>query len=253
MTKTIGFFGDSFCSEGSSPHSILNRYKTYINLLANHYDAKVVNLGHGGSGVWDTLLIQLQPFIKTNTVPDICVFVWTIPGRLFNRQVRRLNSTDVKHKFRIRHRDVWNAAEEFYEHLYDREKEYFEHLSCLRYIDDVVLPQLPSTTKIVHLWTAGNAEDWTTDGVRPSRTTYPYQWKHGSEVRPSLLGLSLYDNDISILKSDKRPNHLEGKFKNETLFNWIKLAIDNPNSFWDYTTIADKLYDKSQAEDPPAT
>lgn len=253
MTKTIGFFGDSFCSESISPFNVLNGYTTYIKLLATHYNAKIVNLGHGGSGVWDTLLIQLDPFLKTNTVPDICVFVWTIPGRLFNRKVRRLNSTDVKHKMRVFHRKIWNAGEEFYEHLYDREKEQLEHLSCLRYIDDVVLPQLPATTRIVHLWTAGDTEDWTTDGIRPSRSTYPYEWKHGSEVRPSLLSLSIYDNDISVLKHDKRPNHLDGKFKNETVFNWCKLAIDNPNSFWDYTMITDKLYCKSQEEHPPAT
>ena len=63
----------------------------------------------------------------------------------------------------------------------------------------------------------------------------------------------MYDNDLSILSNDHRCNHLDGKFKNETLFNWIKLAIDNPNSFWDYTTVADRLYDKSQQDSSQAT
>jgi hypothetical protein len=242
--NTIGFFGDSFCAEQTNHHSLYYGYKTYIKLLAEHYDAKVVNLGVGGSGVWDTLLLQLKPFIESNTVPDICVFVWTIPGRLFNRKVRRLNSTDVDVKWKLTNRDIWQAGKLFYNHLYDQEKEELEYLSFLRYVDQVVLPKIPSTSKIVHLWTAGSTTSWTKEGIRPSNITYPYEWTIGSEVRPSLLSLSMYDNDLEILSNDHRCNHLDGDFKNETLFSWLKLAIDNPNSFWDYTIIADKLYDR---------
>jgi hypothetical protein len=245
MTKTIGFFGDSFCAESYNHHSIFYNYKTYIQLLANHYDAKIVNLGHGGTSVWDTLLVQLNPLIDKQQVPDICVFVWTIPGRLFSRKIRRLNSTDVKVKKRFRHRKVWEAAEQFYDHLYDREKEELEHIAILRYIDQIVLPKLPDTTKIVHLWTAGNTLRWDIDGIRPANTTYPYTWTHGSEVRPSLLAISMYDNDMSVLSTDHRCNHLDGDFKNKLVFDWIKLAIDNPNSIWDYTKVLDRFFDKS--------
>ena len=251
MINTIGFFGDSFCSEVSSPFSFLGGYKTYMRLLAEHYDAKIVNVGHGGSSIWDTLLIQLKPFMDNNTVPDVCVFVWTIPGRLFNRKIRRLNSTDVHHKIRWSNRNVWDAAEKFYDYLYDKEKEEIEYISGIQYINNVILPQLQST-KIVHLWTAGTTEGWNKDSIRPSKTTYPHKWTHGAEIRPSLLSLSIYDNDISVLKSDKRPNHLDGKFKNELLFNWIKLAVDSPDSIWDYSSVIDTLYDKSQVTDPPA-
>ena len=243
MSKTIGFFGDSFCAESYNHHSIFYNYKTYISLLANHYDAKIVNLGQGGTSVWDTLLLQLNPLIDNNIVPDICVFVWTIPGRLFSRKIRRLNSTDVKTKLRFTNKQVWNAAEQFYEHLYDKEKEQVEHVAILRYIDQMILPTLPSTTKIVHLWTAGNTKEWSKEGIRPNNTSYPHTWQCGSEIRPSLLSLSLYDNNISVLNTDHRANHLDGDFKNKMLFNWIQLAVDNPNSFWDYTKIADKFYD----------
>jgi len=250
---TIGFFGDSFCTESISPHSILKNYKTYLRLLADHYDAEIVNLGHGGSSIWDTLLIQLKPFMEKKEVPDICIFVWTIPGRLFNRKIRRLNSTDVHHKVRILNHNIWNAAEKFYDHLYDREKEEIEYISCLQYIDNVILPQLPHTTKIIHLWTAGTTKEWTTDGIRPANTTYPHLWKRGIEIRPSLLSLSIYDKDISILKSDLRTNHLDGKFKNQTLFKWITNAIDGGRNFQDHSSSIDRLYDKSQATGHPAT
>ena len=249
---TIGFFGDSFCAEVSNHHSLLNGYKSYMKLLSEHYNAEVVNVGHGGCSVWDTLLIQLNPFIKSNTVPDICVFVWTIPGRLFSRKIRRLNSTDVKHKLRLSHRQVWQAAEMFYDHLYDQEKEYLEYVSALRYIDQVVLPQLPATTKIIHLWTAGNTAEWSREGARPVAITYPHSWTTGMEIRPSLLSVSLYDNDISVLKSDHRCNHLDGQFKNDLVFNWIVKAIDMTHGL-DYSTEVDKLYYKSPEADPPAT
>jgi hypothetical protein len=242
--KTIGFFGDSFCSEIRNHHSIWYNYDTYMKKLADHYDATVVNVGHGGCSIWDTLLLQLNPLIEKNEVPDICVFVWTIPGRLFNRKIRRLNSTDVNEKFFLFNKNIINAAKTFYTYLYDNEKENIEYVALLRYIDQIVLPSLPASTKIVHLWTAGTT-NWSMESIRPSKTTYPYKWNCGSEIRPSLLSLSLYDNDISILSTDHRANHLDGEFKNETTFNWIKLAIDNSNSIWDYTKIVDRLYDKS--------
>lgn len=245
MTKTIGFFGDSFCADSSNSHSVNHEYKTYIELLADHYDAKIVNLGHGGTSVWDTLLVQLNPLIDKNQVPDICVFVWTLPGRLFSRKIRRLNSTDVTVKKRIDHIEVWKAAEQFYDHLFDKEKEELEHVAILRYIDQIVLPKLPSTTRIVHLWTAGNTFGWDIDSIRPAKTTYPHTWTHGSQIRPSLLALSMYDHDMNILSSDDRCNHLDGDFKNRLVFEWVRLAIDNPNSIWDYTTLIDKFFDKS--------
>jgi hypothetical protein len=245
MTKTIGFFGDSFCADSSNSHSISYKYKTYIELLADHYNAKIVNLGHGGTSVWDTLLVQLNPLIDKNQVPDICVFVWTLPGRLFSRKIRRLNSADVKDRERINHIEVWKAAEQFYDHLFDKEKEELEHISILRYIDQIVLPKLPSTTRIVHLWTAGTTSGWDLDAIRPAKTTYPYNWIHGSQIQPSLLSVSMYDHNMDILSSDDRCNHLDGDFKNRLVFDWVRLAIDNPNSIWDYTTLVDKFFDKS--------
>ena len=243
MIKTIGFFGDSFCSERVNHHSLFYGYKTYIDLLAKHYDAKIVNLGHGGSGIWDTLLIQLNPLIKKNQVPDVCVFVWTLPGRLFNREVRRLNHSDTLHpklhtynplKYRI-----WNAAKEFYNHLYDYEKEDIEYKAALLYIDKIVLSQLPTTTKIVHLWSAGTTAQWSNDAV--NLATYPYTWTHGAEIRPSLLSLSLQDADISVLQTDHRCNHLDGYFKNNIVFESIKTAIDHPNKLYDKCWVTDRL------------
>lgn len=257
MTKTIGFFGDSFCAERINHHSLYYKYNTYMDLLAKHYNADIVNVGKGGSSVYDTILIQLKPFIDNNTVPDICVFVWTNSGRLFNRQVRRINhKSALTHKpslFNIFEHSIWKAAKQYYEQLYDQEKEDLEYVALLNYVDNILLEQLPSTTKIVHLWSFGITTRWHEHNLRPSTIEYPHTWKRGSEIRPALLSLSMYDNRQEILHVDHRCNHLDGQMKNDAVFNWIKLGIDNPNSFWDYSSIVEKFYDKSQEEDRRAT
>jgi hypothetical protein len=253
--NTIGFFGDSFCAESTNHHSLYYNYKTYMELLANHYNAKIVNVGKGGSSIYDTVLIQLKPFIEKNTVPDICVFVWTNAGRLFNRRVRRINHksalTYKPNLFNLFERKVWSAAKQYYEHLYDAEKEDLEYVALLNYIDTVLLQTLPKETKIVHLWSFGNPE-WHNKNFRPSATTYPYTFKTGLEVRPALGCLSLYDNKVEILHVDHRCNHLDGQLKNDLVFNWILTAIED-NQSCDYSIDVDKLYNKSEGEDPQAT
>lgn len=230
MYKTIGFFGDSFCAEISNHHSILYNYESYIKKLEKHYNIKIVNLGIGGSSVWDTLLLQLDPFIKSNTIPDICVFVWTTNGRLFHRKIRKLSSTySVKD---IPQSNIYNATKMYYDYLIDWEKDQIEWEAALRYIDQVVLTKIPQKIKIIHLWTSGKPVKWTKEGFLSS--IYPYVFQRGSEIRPNLTVVSLYDKEISILKNDQRCNHLDGNTKNSIVFNWIKTAIDNSDKLWDY-------------------
>ncbi|MEY4334705.1 MAG: hypothetical protein RLZZ196_3455 [Bacteroidota bacterium] len=251
MTNTIGFFGDSFCADKRNHHSFYHGYETYIAKLSKHYDAKIVNYGHGGTGVWDTLLLQLDPLIKANKVPDICVFVWSLPARIFNRKVRRLNQADALypklHTYNPLQSKIWKAAAEYYKHLLDWEKEELEYIAALRYIDDVVLPKLEGK-KIVHLWSTGKTTEWSTEGARPSNITYLHNWKHGVEIRPALLSLSMYDSDISVLQTDHRCNHLDGEFKNKQVYDWIVFALETGNNV-DFSTSIDKLYDKSQEVD----
>lgn len=231
MNNTIGFFGDSFAAEEWNLHTKWNKYETYIQKVSRHYDSKIVNLGQGGSSIWDALLIQLDPLIKNNSVPDICVFVWTNPGRLFHREVRRINHADSLtpklHTYNIFKHKIWSAAKEYYLHLYDYEQAELAHLAIIHYIDNIILSSLPKTTKIIHLWSSANPKSWETQDFHPSKIEYPYKWKHGVEIRPALISLSLTDNDVSIFQVDRRANHLDGEVKNTMLSDWIKYAIDN--------------------------
>jgi hypothetical protein len=248
LINTIGFFGDSFCAEEYNLHSAWYKYETYIKQISKHYDAKIVNLGQGGSSIWDTLLIQLKPFADQKEFPDVCFFVWTNSGRLFHREVRRINNSDALtpklHTYNIFKHKIWEAAKQYYTHLYDHEQAELAHNAMLHYVDNVILPTFPKTTKIIHTWTSANPTDWSMENLHPNKIKYCHKWKHGVEIRPPLICLSLSDKDVSNLQTDKRANHLEGTDKNSMLTKWIEYAIENYKDglCLDYTTDVAKLW-----------
>jgi len=248
--RTIGFFGDSFCTEEYNPHSVWFKYETYIKQITKHYNAKIVNLGHGGSSIWDTILIQLKPFMDKKEFPDLCFFVWTSSGRLFNREVRRINYSDSLtpklHTYNIFNYKIWGAAKQYYMYLHDHEQSELAHNAMLYYIDNVILPTFPKTTKIIHTWTSANPSDWSIEGLRPKKINYSHKWKHGVEIRPPLISLSLADKDISDLQTDMRPNHLDGIEKNLMLSTWIRYAIENyeDGKCIDYSDDVEKLWNR---------
>jgi hypothetical protein len=240
--KTIGFFGDSFCEYAVHQHSTDSNYKTYIQQLTEHYNLEILNLGMGGSSIWDVLLNQLNPLIKSNTVPDICVFAWTHSGKLYHKQSRSLHYSGVFHGnnekkfdwfaktypdagYNFFDKSVYEAAKQYYIHLYNQEKADIEHLALLEYIDNNVLSKLNS--KIVHLWSFGSHNFDIENGWHPDNITYPYTWKNGTTILPALMSLSIpgypWPTQPAI---DARPNHLEGD-KNDTVFEWIKYAIEH--------------------------
>lgn len=220
MTLTVGFFGDSFCSEKQA-----SNYQTYISKFANNYEADIVSLGQAGSSISDVLLIQLQPFLKLNKFPDICVFVWTGLGRLYNRKVRNINSWSAE---RSSEPGLWNASKEYFKYLHDQELDELQYVALLHYIDLVVLPKIPSTTKVIHLWAFGKPASNTKEYFRLDNFAYHYRWTRGVEIRPALVGLSLFGHKTAdILGNDVRANHIEGEDKNNILFNWLRDAVDN--------------------------
>jgi hypothetical protein len=243
MSPTIGFFGDSFCAEQYNDHSLENNYDTYISLLSKHYDAEIVNLGHMGSSIYDTILIQLQPFISKNQVPDICVFCWTSGGRLFHPTVRNINASSLsKYKINIENfsqSKVWRAAGMFYQELFDSDKDFLEYRAMLKYIDECILTTLPPGTRIVNLWSFGL--DWRIDNPYSN----PHEWKTGSEIITPLLAISTCDFPAKNLSNDPRCNHLDGQYKNNLVFEWIKQAIDSPGQRFDHSESIAKLYTHS--------
>jgi hypothetical protein len=240
--KTIGFFGDSFCELESNKHSIDNGYKTYIQQLKEYYNLEIVNMGMGGSSVWDVVINQLGTLIKNNKVPDVCVFSWTHSGKLFHRKSRSLHYASVFHGnndakfewfakeypdagYNFFDKEVYATAKQYFIHLYDQEKSDIEHLALMQYIDNNILNTL-TNTKIVHLWSFGSHNFNLENGWHPDNIKYPYVWKNGATILPALMSLSMINYPWPTQPAiDDRPNHIEGD-KNNTVFEWIKYAIE---------------------------
>jgi hypothetical protein len=224
----IGFFGDSFCAVldkdrgGFHTNNIWPTYETYIKKLQDHYQADIVNLGIRGSSIYDAILMQIAPFIQEQTVPDVCVFVWTSTDRLFHREVRGVNFKNVLHHSLIKAspRPVWDAAQQYYRYFYDDDHAQFQTKAALYYFDNITLPLFPPSTKIIHLWAFH--EMWRYSGE------YHYRWTNGLEIRPALdrVSQSGGGRDGGVL-TDPAWNHLEGEERNKIVFNWIRDAIDN--------------------------
>lgn len=221
--KTIGFFGDSFCMNVEYPGP--TTHETYIKKLHNHYGARIVATGQGGSSIYDLFLIQLKPFLDY-LIPDVCVLVWTTPDRLFHRTIRNINigsalNNNNRYVFKnktIETDVVWNAAEEYYKHLMDFEVTELQYISFLRYMDQIYLPTIADKTKIIHLFSYGTRVE--------TRSTPYYTFKTGMQINPPLLNLSQAGVNY-LVDEDLRPNHLEGTYKNQLLFETIRDAIDN--------------------------
>lgn len=200
----IGFYGDSFCCEISNPHSILKGYDTYIKKLQNYYNAEIVHLGVGGSSVWDLILNQFD----SNNIPDICIFCWTDPNRLYHKNVRNITYSNLKNKkikdYKLTDLFYYNtisAAKKYFDYLHDYEKARIEYQAALQYFDKNILNNV--TNRVIHLWSFENS----------------YQWSTGIVINDPLCSL--------VSGSTLAANHLDGDDVNEQVFQIIKSAIDD--------------------------
>lgn len=221
--KTIGFFGDSYCAINDDTSRFAEDYSwltTYISLVSKKYNLEVVNLGIPGSSIYDCLLLQFKSFMKNNKLPDICVFVWTDPNRLFHRTTRKINYGTARMSTELE--GEWLAARQYYEHLHDDEVAELQYVSVLHYYDNFIFSNIVDDTKIIHLWGMGKATKLTnkTDPISSEQVDYYYRWKNGMEIRPSLATLSRVFYDTA-------PNHIGTQEKNNLACEWISAAIDN--------------------------
>jgi hypothetical protein len=227
----IGFFGDSFVMEESNPHSWYNKYDTFIRQIKNHYSAEIVNLGVGGSSFWDVILKQFPSHL--NNLPDVCIFCWTDPSRVYHPTVRNIGIwttkkrdwKDIQFGQLLNHKE-YNAGKQYFTYLYDYEKSQKESLSAFYYYDREVLASLQHKTKIIHLWSYGLPINWQQENpYYPSNINYVYRWQTGIEIRPSLKCFSSVGRDR--LNDDMAANHLGSNLNNKLVADTVIEAIDN--------------------------
>jgi len=137
--KTIGFFGDSFCAS-NQPESWCNILQVKLGCERPRW------FGQPGRSIWSTFM-HFNHLIKMDRVPDVSVFCWTEPYRLYHPSLilsantEPLEGVDPK---------VYEALDDYWKYLHNYDKDEMAYEYALRFYDQNVLSKISKT--IVQMW-----------------------------------------------------------------------------------------------------
>lgn len=137
--KSIGFFGDSFCAS--------NQPESWCNILQQKLGADRIRwFGNPGRSIW-SVFFQFNKLIEQNRVPDISIFCWTEPYRLYHPELiltantEPLKGVDPK---------IYYTLEDYWKYLQNYEKDEMSYQYALKYYDQHILSKVNS--EIVQMW-----------------------------------------------------------------------------------------------------
>ena len=137
--KTIGFFGDSFCAS--------NQPESWCNILQQKLGAERIRwFGNPGRSIW-SVFFQYNKLIEQNQVPDISLFCWTEPYRLYHpthilsANTQPVDGVDPK---------IYKALDEYWVHLHNYDKDEMAYEYALKHYDKNILSKVKSD--IVQMW-----------------------------------------------------------------------------------------------------
>ena len=138
--KTIGFFGDSFCAS--------NQPESWCNILQEKLGTDGIRwFGEPGRSIWNTMF-KFNKLIAQNRVPDISVFCWSEPYRLYHPElILSLNTEPLEGV----DPNIYNALDNYWKYLHSTEKDDMVYEYALKHYDQNVLAKLESKT-IVQMW-----------------------------------------------------------------------------------------------------
>jgi hypothetical protein len=201
--KIFGF-GDSFITDNELDYS-------YTNILKNHFDADCQWHGREGSGSWNAFF----HFLDHRETCDVLIFVWSAEHRTYHPHHTNICPAAIEQN--LGKHPVWEAAKQYYSHLYDCRKAYYEHVAFYDWVDSYLKDNYPDT-KVIHLWSFPAANSFTMHGEliewenynwdKPNMFPYIHRFKHGVEFRPALINLSYRDGWPGDLKYEKRCHHM---------------------------------------------
>ena len=137
--KTIGFFGDSFCAS--------NQPESWCNILQQKLGARRIRwFGEPGRSIWNTM-IKFNKLIENNQVPDISIFCWTEPYRLYHPNLVLTANTEPLEGVDP---NVYKALDDYWKYLHSYDKDHLAYEYAIKYYDQHVLSKL--TSDIVQMW-----------------------------------------------------------------------------------------------------
>jgi hypothetical protein len=136
--KTIGFFGDSFCAGRETD--------SWCVLLSKKLDARIVHWGEPGRSIWTTMM-QFNRLNEQRHLPDICVFCWTEPYRLYHPNLILSANTQPLEGVDP---NVYRALEDYWKYLHSYDKDELAYEYALRYYDQNILSKIKK--EIIQMW-----------------------------------------------------------------------------------------------------
>ena len=110
--KTIGFFGDSFCAS--------NQPESWCNILQEKLGANRIRwFGNPGRSIW-SVFFKYNKLIEQNAVPDISIFCWTEPYRLYHPKLILSANTEPLEGVDP---NMYKALDEYWKYLHSTEKD----------------------------------------------------------------------------------------------------------------------------------
>ena len=137
-TETIGYFGDSFCSDSIHEQS-------YCNILARRMGVKeVTHWGVGGTSIW-YMFERFMLLRESDTLPDNIVIVYTDPDRIYHPDVL-LPAWAMGEQSQ---NDLERACDSYMKHLDFPKINLFKYKACVEWFDQNVIRTLPSRYRVV--------------------------------------------------------------------------------------------------------
>ncbi len=138
--KSIGFFGDSFCAS--------NQPESWCNILQEKLGANRIRwFGNPGKSIW-SVFFQFNKLIEQNRVPDISVFCWTEPYRLYHPELILSIGTEPLEGVDP---NIYKTLDNYWKYLHSTEKSEMSYEYALKYYDQNVLAKIKNKT-IVQMW-----------------------------------------------------------------------------------------------------
>ena len=156
--KTIGYFGDSFCAS--------DHHTSWCCLLAEQLQRQPVNFGQQGGSVWKTFL-TIERMQKEGTLPDTMFFCYTEPYRLYHPELQLSQGSEPLEE---KHNEIYRAANLYYTHLRNHEKDDLAYRYALQWFDREVLKPLEPKHEIIQMWSMDPA-DVSASGMQIQLTT----------------------------------------------------------------------------------
>ena len=275
--KTIGFYGDSFCARkpidddiivGEEPGNV-----SWVKQLEQEY--KLIHVGQSGSNIWDCILYQwgehqvkfdkavnivignhnylqyatLNPdsnifnrYKKDNVsgevYPDIAVFCWTKPARIFTEErlgicpadiigttIRRFeyDKSMMSDSAQKSTRKIIAAAQQYYGYLFSKEQTLFQYEAALHFFDTHFLNKIPKKTKILHFY----VEDFKRSAI--GILDMHYAFKNGMTIYPC-LELIREQGQTKTKKgyvTDPHECHMDTIEKNNFLCSMVRQSLES--------------------------